>query len=320
MLGVACSKTQTTRADLETSQSIQEDTSPAAPAKPANPAAPNPQVPPAANKKAVDEAKLQKQRETENRLKREQRVKDEANELNSVDLAGLEQRAAAGDKNAQTDLGTLYYEGRRVPKDLKRAAQLWAAAARQGQPVAAENLRLLQLKDDKQEVDDSIAFFGTKSKGRRFVFIIDKSGSMTGPRFRAARMELIKTLRALPGRAFFMIYFFNDVSEGMPVRNMLAATPKNIEWAVKWVESRKPFGGTDPSRALWNSFQIQPDTIWLLSDGQFTDADSVIQQIRNANRVRAARINTLAFHNPIGEAVLKIIARENDGTYRFVKP
>lgn len=274
----------------------------------------------AAANSAVDEEKNDKARATAERIRREEAAKAAASALDLVDIAELERKALAGDKDAQTDLGIIYYEGRRVQKDLQKAAQLWAAAARQGHPVAQENLRLLQLKDDEQEVDDSIAFFGTKSKGRRFVFIIDKSGSMMGRRFEDAKSELVKTLRALPPRAFFMIYFFNSDSEGMPVNNMLAATPKNIEWAVAWVNSRRPFGGTDPSRSLSQSFSIRPDTIWLLSDGQFADGQMVIHQIRNSNRNRSTRVNTLAFHDPIGEAVLKQIASGNDGTYRFVKP
>ena len=257
---------------------------------------------------------------TRERIEREEKAKQQASALDSVDLVELEARAKKGDKDAQNDLGVICFEGRRVPRDLARATQLWAAAAAQGHGPAAENLRLLQLKEDTQEVDDSIAFFGTKSKGTRFVFIIDKSGSMTGRRFNDAQVELIKTLRSLPSKASFMIYFFNVTSEGMPVANLLSATPHNIEWAVKWVQSRSPGGGTDPRQSLAYTFQIQPHTIWLLSDGKFKDPQAVIRQIDLANRFRSVRINTLAFHDRAGEVVLQQIAKANDGTYRFVAP
>jgi len=257
-------------------------------------------------------------RATRERIEREEKAKQEASALDAVNLVELEARARKGDKDAQNDLGVICFEGRRVPRDLVRATKLWAAAAAQGHGPAAENLRLLQLKEDEQEVDDSIAFFGTKSKGTRFVFIIDKSGSMTGRRFSDAQLELIKTLRSLPPKAFFMIYFFNATSEGMPVANLLPATPHNIEWAVKWVSSRSPGGGTDPRQSLAYTFQIQPHTIWLLSDGKFKEPQMVIRQIDMANRFRSVRVNTLAFHDRAGEVVLQQIAKANDGTYRFV--
>jgi len=45
----------------------------------------------------------------------------------------------------------------------------------------------------------------------------------------------------------------------------------------------------------------------------------VVNQIRRANPQKKVRINTLALMDQRGEPVLKQIANENDGTYRFVK-
>ncbi len=45
------------------------------------------------------------------------------------ELQNLARRAAAGDKHAQLDLGIRYEEGNGVPRDLKRAKQLYRLAA-----------------------------------------------------------------------------------------------------------------------------------------------------------------------------------------------
>lgn len=46
-------------------------------------------------------------------------------------LRALAERARAGDKHAQLELGIAFEEGRRVPRDLKRAKKLYRLAARE---------------------------------------------------------------------------------------------------------------------------------------------------------------------------------------------
>ena len=116
-----------------------------------------------------------------------------------------------------------------------------------------------------------------------------------------------------------MVYFFSDNAESMPARTMLSGTPKNIRWAVKWVRTRSVQDGTDPRQALHWCFKLRPDTVWLLTDGQFSDEGGVLDTIATGNRQLKARINTVAFHVKDGADILQRIARENDGKYRFVK-
>jgi uncharacterized protein with von Willebrand factor type A (vWA) domain len=198
----------------------------------------------------------------------------------------------------------------------KQAAEYWwRIASAQRHPMAAANLQMLYTKPE-----EGVSFFGTKSKGTRYVFVIDKSGSMGAHnKFGRAKRELIKTLKALPKNSRFMIYFFDEGSEQMPVNNMMAAVPGNISWAEDWVKSVGMGGGTDPRRALKSGFSLKPDTLWLLTDGEFDNESAVLAQIRSANPKDRVRINTLAIMDRGGERVLKQIARENDGTYRFVQ-
>ena len=198
----------------------------------------------------------------------------------------------------------------------KQAAEYWwGKAAGQGHAVAVQNLQMLHTK-----TEEGVSFFGTRSKGKRFVFVIDKSGSMNSQgRLGKAKRELITTLQSLKPDTRFMVYFFDHVADPMPVKAMMAATPENVAWAARWIEGRDVGGSTDPSDALRFTFSLKPDTVWLLTDGQFADEDEVLGQIRSANPQSAIRINTVAFKDKSGEAVLKQIATENDGTYRFVQ-
>ena len=235
--------------------------------------------------------------------------------LNQAQMAQLMQQARTGNANAQVDLGNAFFEGKGMPVNKQVAEQWWRLAAAQRHPMAIENLQMLYTKPE-----EGVSFFGTKSKGTRFVFVIDKSGSMGAQnKFGKAKRELIKTLRALPKNARFMIYFFDGGAEAMPVNNMLTAMPKNIQWAEKWINDRGFGSGTDPKQALRFTFNLKPDTVWLLTDGQFRDEDGALDVIRHANSKKNMRINTLAFMSRGGERILKQIAKENDGKYRFVQ-
>ena len=235
--------------------------------------------------------------------------------LNKTQMAQLIQLARNGNANAQVELGNAFFEGKGVPVNKKAAEYWWRQAAARRHPVAVQNLQMLNTKPE-----EGVSFFGTPSKGDRFVFIIDKSGSMrTGNRFTKAKAELIRVLRALPQNARFMIYFFDGGAEAMPANAMLAAVPQNIQFAERWINGRTfGRGGTNPSEALRFTFNLEPDTVWLLTDGKFFNDKTVVGRIRLANPKKKIRINTLAIMNRDGEPVLKQIASENDGTYRFV--
>ena len=58
--------------------------------------------------------------------------------------------------------------------------------------------------------------------------------------------------------------------------------------------------------------------MFFLTDGELPDAGDVQDMLRRRNKDRVV-IHTIAFENSDGEATLQAIAKENGGTYRFVK-
>ena len=99
-------------------------------------------------------------------------------------------------------------------------------------------------------------------------------------------------------------------------KRLVKADSKGKRAALTWINSVTADGGTDPTQALLIALSMQPDAIWLLSDGQF--AMSAADTIRKANPGKKTQIHTIAFHNSEGERVLKRIAYENRGKFRFV--
>ncbi len=163
------------------------------------------------------------------------------------------------------------------------------------------------------------SFFGITARGSTFVYVVDYSGSMTGDKIRAATDELIRSLTALDREKKFFIIFFNDQHRPMPGDKPVKATEPNKRNLIEWVnQSALPSGGTDPRSAMLLALSLQPDAIWLLSDGLFDE--SACEVIRAANPGARVVVHTIAFFENIGEPILKRIAEENRGIYRFVSP
>jgi len=105
---------------------------------------------------------------------------------------------------------------------------------------------------------------------------------------------------------------------------MITASPRAKKDACDWV-LRTAFGpdsggGTDPSGALDIALRrLKPEAIFLMTDGVF-DAASSGAVIAAGNPARKVEINTICFHDQMGEQICKQIAADNNGSYRYVPP
>ncbi|MBM4111848.1 MAG: hypothetical protein FJ253_00485 [Phycisphaerae bacterium] len=161
------------------------------------------------------------------------------------------------------------------------------------------------------------SFMGVEGRGRKVVYVIDRSGSMQGDRIAHTRYELKRSIRALPADSEFFVIFFDQRALPMPAPGLVSATASNKERYSKWIDQQEAIGGTDPSEAAVQALALGADTIYLMSDGVFHS--TAASSIRSANRGNCV-IHTIAFHDRSGEELLQRIARENEGVYRFVAP
>lgn len=159
-------------------------------------------------------------------------------------------------------------------------------------------------------------FFGVRAAGRKFVYVVDASGSMEGRRFRRARYELTNSIRKLRSHQQFYVIFYNYDAHTMPMSELVPASKDNLEKVREWIRQFRPVGPTFPGNALHKALELEPDAIYFLSDGMF-DAD-VIEATRRANASKIA-IHTICFEDRIGEPVLQVLAAQNGGKYRFVR-
>ncbi|MDP7010250.1 MAG: VWA domain-containing protein [Verrucomicrobiota bacterium] len=201
-------------------------------------------------------------------------------------------------------------------------------------PPAIGNIRKINdvtFGEDGFDVDDS-------DSAARVIFIIDKSGSMSGARLAMAKEALLQSLRNMgqgeesAAKGKFYIYFFNRKSEAMPSAAMLEANTGNIQRMSSWVNEQEASGGTWPSEAIKSAFTHEPTDIFLLTDGNFSairhhrdsDQPTVHDLINSLNAEKKVKVNTLAVGESLrgqeGETVLMMIAKENGGAYTFIDP
>jgi len=155
------------------------------------------------------------------------------------------------------------------------------------------------------------------------VFIIDKSGSMhSDNRLNLAKAAMVDALYKLTPRQKFYIYFFDHETHPMP-----GSSKRGFRWEVdtvsSWIEEQSPGGFTDPLGSIQDTFErIQPETIWLLTDGRFNcpgGGRAVRELIQNINTNQLIRVNTVGFHRrpESVDSILGEIAQDNNGTYYF---
>ncbi len=185
---------------------------------------------------------------------------------------------------------------------------------------------------NQEEGDGEVGFFGTKAKGKSFVFIVDCSGSMTTPtgmfvprfqlpvtRFFRARQELYASLAQLSKNQAFYIIFYNH--ETFPMffpRNaqaLVPARPEFVGMARTWITKVEPGGGTDPREAFQLALALKPEVIFFLTDGAIPPATRLVA--KQANKSRTI-IHTIAFGILNHQDILKGIAADNGGRFRFV--
>lgn len=162
-------------------------------------------------------------------------------------------------------------------------------------------------------------FFGLRGTGRRFAYVVDCSGSMQGAPLIRATEELIASIEKLPPYVEFQIVFFDDLAYEFPVSGFKDASKKSKEEAARFIDSIRGGGGTNVKLGMQTTLSLRqkPDTVFLLTDGAFESDTPAF--IKTLNKDKKVRVNTVAFLSNTGEPLLKRIASENRGDYRFVQ-
>ncbi len=169
------------------------------------------------------------------------------------------------------------------------------------------------------------SFFGSYAHGDRFVYVLDSSRSMKGDRWTYACNQLIDSLNGLkPGQEFFVICFdmettflFNSKPDRIRFSTMDTAVVPRVR---NWLKSRTLGRATMPAEALHFALSMNPDAIFLLSDGELQDESLLMLRMLNGKQMsRQIPIHTVHLFSEEGRFTLQQIARENGGSFTPVQ-
>jgi len=164
-------------------------------------------------------------------------------------------------------------------------------------------------------------FFGIESRGRRFLYVVDVSASMRKQnRLVILKEQLIESISVLPDYTSFSVIAYNGHDIPMSKDNKWKrATDQNTFLARAWIKEREATGSTDPTSSFLRAFEFKPraDVIYFMTDAE--NLDGMAEFVADLNKgVRKTVIHTIAFGDSGSEEIMRQIARESGGTYRYV--
>lgn len=248
----------------------------------------------------------------------------EETELLNVDVAALNSEASRETTDIVRD------EGFKVSllEGLGEGIGMEAMANSGLTPLEVADEGGVQSKND----GSSTQFFGTQATGNRFVFIIDASGSMSeGFLWSRAIRELVKSIGKLSEKQKAVVLLYNSHTFPMfntpPEKLDMVPVTKDFKRAlVRWLRNQIPNGRTMPAHALSYGLSLEPDAIFLLSDGKLNDNSFQVLASENpAKDPESGDLSKVPVHtislgpNQLGIQLMKQIADTNNGEFRWVK-
>ncbi len=183
------------------------------------------------------------------------------------------------------------------------------------------------------------SLFGLAGEGGKFVYVFDRSESMnskftlyshqqvlsTITPLRSAKLEMARSLGSLQDSNQFQIVFYNDApmvfGDSHYEQQLFAATPENKQRATTFIENMRARGFTNHLLALEAAIALNPDVIFLLTDGEAKD-DLHPNQVRKISRYcqrRGITINVVHFCNSPREACTLVpLAEKTGGQHVFI--
>jgi hypothetical protein len=172
-----------------------------------------------------------------------------------------------------------------------------------------------------------VKMFGLVGEGYKFVYVLDRSGSMGGAgnlALRAVKQELARSLQTLDSVHQFQIIFYNErpvLFNPTGIAGKLAfATEQTKRRAIGFIETITAEGGTHHVDALKMAIRLRPDVIFWLTDGdepRLTDAE--IEAV--SDKAAGITIHAIEFGTgpqPEAKSFLAKVAAKNGGKFAYV--
>lgn len=163
-------------------------------------------------------------------------------------------------------------------------------------------------------------FFGAEIAGRRIVFVLDNSGSMQGGRLETVIAELLNCLDRLRDDQEFYVIFHSDIVYPMlypdPIDRYLRPTEANKQLVAEWLDTVELCLGDSVEEAIIAAASIEPDTVFLLSDGRIQGENKFRVLLNGESRNFPIHTFAVGMNGSVaGRKNLQLIAEANGGEF-----
>jgi Ca-activated chloride channel family protein len=162
------------------------------------------------------------------------------------------------------------------------------------------------------------------AKPRDVVFVIDRSGSMSGWKMIAARRAAARMIDSLTSRDRFCAIAFDTTIEIMPDAQLVTATDRNRFRAVEALAQVESRGGTEMAEPLRRAATMlagghddRERVIVLVTDGQVGNEDHILREM--TPNLRNVRMFTLGIDQAVNAAFLRRLASAGGGLCELVE-
>uniref|UniRef100_A0A3Q4MVF7 von Willebrand factor A domain-containing protein 5A-like n=1 Tax=Neolamprologus brichardi TaxID=32507 RepID=A0A3Q4MVF7_NEOBR len=221
-------------------------------------------------------------------------------------------KLAAGHKFDRDVELLIYYKDANQPTAVVEAGQASAEpGSLMGDPVVMVSL----YPEFPQTVMSSVASCG------EFVFLMDRSGSMSNTRISSARDTLLLLLKSLPMGCYFNIYSFGSRYEHIFPKSV-EYSQQTMEKALKTVEQMEAnLGGTEmlePLKHIYSQPCIpnQPRQLFVFTDGEVGNTKEVIDLVKKNSG--SHRCFSFGIGEGASSALINGMAKEGGGHIQFI--
>ncbi|MBQ3388501.1 MAG: VWA domain-containing protein [Thermoguttaceae bacterium] len=173
----------------------------------------------------------------------------------------------------------------------------------------------------------TVRFGDLQGRGKRFVFLVDRSESMKWPDGDPIRVAVADALASIgsldpaAGAQKFQLIAFNHHYETFNGgKRLVEVTSETKRQAESFLSGLAPDGGTDPLAALDAAIRMAPDVIFFLTDAEEEISALSLRRIRDlARQGSVAQIHVIEFGKPGGKhpAAYRKLAEQNGGAYVY---
>ncbi|KRX05201.1 hypothetical protein PPERSA_06835 [Pseudocohnilembus persalinus] len=177
---------------------------------------------------------------------------------------------------------------------------------------------MVSIKNDFKQVKE----ISDPLQPQEYIFILDRSGSMSGSRIQLAVESLIQVISQLPEKSYYNIISFGTKFETLyPISRR--AYKENIQKSVEEIQTMQAnFGGTNIAQPLeyayenLNYIKGYARNIFLITDGDVGDGKSLVNFVEKRNR--KASLFTLGIGSGTSQVLIVELATKGNGLYEFV--